>query len=97
MKSKNFTKEYLLITIGYLSKEIAQCKYRIQTCETVIKKEKKKLNNFQHAHNELWLWRDTLKTTIKHKQEYQKQLKKYQKIYTQKFNYQPRKTYIICF
>lgn len=97
MKSKNFTKEYLLKRIKSLSNDIFQCKCRINTCLTCIEKEKLKLNNSKLPHDDLWEWRDILKENIELKIKYQKELKTFQKIYTNKFNYQAPNSFIMCF
>ena len=82
--------------INRITKDMYQAYFRIRTCETMIKKLKENLNNSKQEHDELWIWRDNLKEAIKNKRELEKKLKKYQKIYTKKYNHQELKpkTYI---
>ena len=97
MKTRNYTKEYYINTIKTYRHDIRQLKYRIQTCETVCKREKRKLDNTKVDHTELWIWRDKLNKNIKLKRELQKELKVYEKLFSERYNktWRPSGVYVV--
>lgn len=97
MKYKNYSKEYLKSRMNLLSKKINHCKHIIHTCEIVIKKEKKLLNNSKLEHDKLWLTRDELKEHICLKKKYEEELKEIHRIYKFKFYPQYNRSAIIFY
>lgn len=85
MKTKNFTKDYLLFVIKFLTQKIRENNHIIRTCDILIEKEKPKLNNTTKSHYTLWRLRYTRMKSIATKRTYQKELKEYQKLFSNKF------------
>ena len=86
MKTKNYTKEYLLWIIRELREEIRQCRFGVRRYRTLIEKEKKKLINTKIPHDNLWGYRfrlGRLETTIR---KDKKELKRYEVEYGRRFN-----------
>lgn len=94
-KIKNLSKQYILRRINILTNNIKQKRFNINTCHTMIDKIKPKLNNSKVSQDELWYWRDELKESIFLLRRYKDELKEYQKIFTLKYNFQPRKNDVI--
>ena len=85
MKSKNFSKDYLLYIIRFLTGKIIDCEHSIRRYDILIEKEKKTLNNAKLSHETLWTHRYERTRNISAKRIYQNELKNYQKIFSQKF------------
>ena len=75
MKTKNYTKEYLVSSIKYLRGELTQTRFRIQALECQIKREKLKLINTPNPHDNLWLLRDKRRYELSNLFMYRKELK----------------------
>ena len=86
MKTKNYTKEYLLWIIRELKEETRQCKFGIRKYGVLIGKEKEKLMNTKLPHDSLWRFRfklNRLETTIR---KNKKELRRYEIEYNRRFN-----------
>lgn len=79
MKTKNYTRDYLLKSIKSINKSIYQSICRIKSLEIQIKKEKKVLSDSFYPHDNLWFLRDCLNYENQILKMYKKELrKKYQ-------------------
>lgn len=76
MKHKNYTKEYLMKSINFLRGEIRQTKFRIQSLDVQIRKEKMKLSDTQLIHDHLWMLRDRLRYELNILKMYKEDLKR---------------------
>ncbi|MCM1217977.1 MAG: hypothetical protein NC548_26120 [Lachnospiraceae bacterium] len=76
MKTKNYTRDYLLKSIKSLNKSIYQSICRVKSLEIQIKKEKKVLSDSFYQHDNLWFLRDCLNYENQILKMYKKDLKK---------------------
>lgn len=86
MKTKNYTKEYLLWIIKELREEIKQCKSGVSWAKFMIEEEKKRLMNTKLPHNDLWNLRFKLSRFESTLKEDKKELRKYEVEYNRRFN-----------
>lgn len=76
MKTKNFSKEYLMNSIKFIKGEMTQTKFRIQSLEVQIQKEKLKLSDSHMTHDHLWMLRDRLRYELNILKMYKDDLKR---------------------
>lgn len=75
MKTKNYSKEYLMNSINFLRGEIRQTKFRIQSLDAQIRREKQKLSNTYREHDHLWMLRDKMRYELNILKMYRNDLK----------------------
>lgn len=80
MKNRNYTREYLTKSISFLMKEIRQTKFRIQSLDVQIRKEKQKLSDAQLEHDHLWMLRDRMRYELNILKMYKEDLKQKQSV-----------------
>lgn len=86
MKTKSYSKDYLLWIIKELRKELEHCKSGVHQCRLLIEKEKKKLMNSQLPHDNLWKFRFKLSRLESILKRDKTELRRYEIEYNRRFN-----------